>query len=370
MAYHVFIAEDESAIRQSLAQKIDLMPLPLKVQGMADNGKEAAAWLRQYHADILVTDIRMPMKNGLELVEELRQSRNSLHTIVISSYDDFDYVRRCLELGVVDYVLKPVKTKRLEAVMAKTIEVLEKDRLAKASERVIDRLPIKSGLLERWSNCLIGNEQEFESLLDETVGMLELWAEARAELLVPLADRWRGLVSNQLRSEYAGAVEASSDDEKGVLASGFYIDHLQGAATLAEASQAYRMKARHRLKQIAARFSGALDQEEKSAHVKAIDQVKKYIEANYHDKLTVDTLAEHIRFSRSYLSVMFKQTTGMTLGEYMLKVRMEKAQKLLKESKLKNYEISQAVGYEDYVHFSKLFKRFFGFSPKEYKQKI
>lgn len=96
-------------------------------------------------------------------------------------------------------------------------------------------------------------------------------------------------------------------------------------------------------------------------------KVKGDIETRYLD-FDVEEEAEQIHFSRDYLSRVFKKEMGMTVGEYLLKIRMEKARSLLSvPGRYKIYEVCEMVGYNDKVHFSKTFKRYFGISPKEYE---
>ena len=73
--------------------------------------------------------------------------------------------------------------------------------------------------------------------------------------------------------------------------------------------------------------------------------------------------------SSSYLSTRFKKETGMNFTEYLVRYRMNKAEELLKESNLRCREIAEQVGYFDYAHFSKIFKKYIGVSPREYQEK-
>ncbi len=96
-------------------------------------------------------------------------------------------------------------------------------------------------------------------------------------------------------------------------------------------------------------------------------KVKTDIEMHFRD-FDVETEAEKLHFSRDYLSRVFKREMGITIGEYLLKIRMEKARSLLSEpGRYKIYEVCEMAGYNDKVHFSKTFKRYFGVTPKEFQ---
>lgn len=98
--------------------------------------------------------------------------------------------------------------------------------------------------------------------------------------------------------------------------------------------------------------------------------VKQYIKENYSDSnLSVKTIAEHANYSHYYLCNIFKKSTGTTINNYITTVRMEKAKELLKDKKIKLYEVSKSLGYSNPNYFIKLFKKYEGCTPTEYREK-
>lgn len=95
--------------------------------------------------------------------------------------------------------------------------------------------------------------------------------------------------------------------------------------------------------------------------------VLEYINQNYNKELSLTELAEYVGLNRSYLSRLFKEETGMSLINYINKFRIDKAIIYLKESNLKNYEISELVGYQNVEYFNTIFKKITGKSPTELK---
>ncbi len=99
--------------------------------------------------------------------------------------------------------------------------------------------------------------------------------------------------------------------------------------------------------------------------------IKDYIEEHIFDKsLSLTTVAEYAGFNKTYLSGIIKQIYGMTFQNYLTKRRMEKAKLLILTTDMKNYQISEAIGYDDVNYFSTKFKREFHLSPKQYKKKV
>lgn len=99
--------------------------------------------------------------------------------------------------------------------------------------------------------------------------------------------------------------------------------------------------------------------------------VQKYISSNYADKdLSIKKLADVVFLTPTYLSSLYKKKTNKTISEYIVEIRMEKAKALLTDVGLKLYIISDMVGYEDSVYFSKIFKKYTGCTPSSYRDKI
>jgi two-component system response regulator YesN len=101
-----------------------------------------------------------------------------------------------------------------------------------------------------------------------------------------------------------------------------------------------------------------------------INQIKQYIDHHFAEKFTLNELAEQIPMSSSHLMALFKQSTGMTVWNYLMEVRMYRAKLLLLDYRLKIYEIANQVGYENGEHFSRLFKDYYGVTPKEYRKRL
>lgn len=97
-------------------------------------------------------------------------------------------------------------------------------------------------------------------------------------------------------------------------------------------------------------------------------QVMSYIKHNYRNSITLEDIADSVHLSPNYLSGLFRKTIGITITEYLMSVRMRNAIVYLINSDKTIQEISEAVGYNSYEHFERLFKRRFGISPKEFRQ--
>lgn len=104
--YTVLIADDEAIVRMMLSSMIDWDEMELKLAACVSNGREALAYLEQHPVDILITDIQMPVIDGLELIRRVKEFHTQPEILVLSAYNDFPYVRQAFKLGIYDYCLK------------------------------------------------------------------------------------------------------------------------------------------------------------------------------------------------------------------------------------------------------------------------
>lgn len=100
-----------------------------------------------------------------------------------------------------------------------------------------------------------------------------------------------------------------------------------------------------------------------------VSEIVMYINQNYMEPLTLDTLSENFFISRYHLSRIFKETTGFSFVEYLNSIRIKEAQILLKDDKQKIIDIAQKVGYGSISHFGRVFKATTGVSPHDYRKK-
>ena len=108
----------------------------------------------------------------------------------------------------------------------------------------------------------------------------------------------------------------------------------------------------------------------KSKDKSFVEDVKRYIQANYDKDLSIRELAEVACVSQNYFSAMFKKETGENYKTYLTGIRMEKAMEFLQETELKTYEIGEKVGYNNVRRFVDAFKQKYGMTPMEYKKTI
>lgn len=153
--FTALIAEDSKPILRNIKALLESSDLPVQIAATAFNGEDALAYIRQHPVDILLTDIKMPKLDGLGLIEQAKQLYPALKVVLISSYSDFEYTRKAINLQVFDYLLKPVERSQLLDVMARVIDSL-------AERREVGLEPLKGIVAPRFMAGLRLSPEFFE----------------------------------------------------------------------------------------------------------------------------------------------------------------------------------------------------------------
>jgi two-component system, response regulator YesN len=124
----VIITDDEIQIRKGLRMKVDWEEEGFQIVGEASNGRDTLELLGTMDIDLVITDMRMPIMDGMELARRCQQEFPKVKVIVLSGYSDFEYVRGSMKEGVKDYLLKPVAPDELVEALRKIRKEIEEER--------------------------------------------------------------------------------------------------------------------------------------------------------------------------------------------------------------------------------------------------
>lgn len=155
--FKLLIADDEEIVIEGIKSSINWSDYDIEVVGTAKNGSEALKLAQELKPDIIISDIKMPGINGLELIEELKTFLPDVKVILISAYEEFDYAKQAISLGVNSFLSKPVKRAEVidEVCKIKAIlenEIHERETAERLQQRFLENLPI---LREHFLNSLI-----------------------------------------------------------------------------------------------------------------------------------------------------------------------------------------------------------------------
>ena len=131
--YSVYIVDDKKLIRESLEKTVDWAAHDFQVVGSAGDGITAEEEIRRLRPNVVISDIRMPGKDGFELSRKVAQILPETKVIIITGFDRFEYAQKSLRVGAVDVILKPIRNEDIEAALQKAKGLIEQGRLSQAS---------------------------------------------------------------------------------------------------------------------------------------------------------------------------------------------------------------------------------------------
>ena len=126
--YKILIVEDEALLRKGLIFSMDFNSLNTVVVGESENGLEGIKQIEKLNPDIVITDITMPFKSGLEMIEETKE-KYGYSAIILSGFNEFEYAKKAINFGVSEYILKPVNHEELKKAIIKSIKSIEMKNL-------------------------------------------------------------------------------------------------------------------------------------------------------------------------------------------------------------------------------------------------
>ncbi|MCI5838937.1 MAG: response regulator [Peptoniphilaceae bacterium] len=166
----VLIVEDEKLIKEKLVHFPDYESLKMKVVAVANNGKEGMDYIKKLNPDIVISDIKMPLMTGLDMIENTLEY--DYVAIIISGFNEFDFAKRAIKYGVSDYILKPIDIDELTNSLKNAKEILEMRKIYREENYKIDLLNVgkkqkdKNELVEKMILYIKDNYEEKISISD------------------------------------------------------------------------------------------------------------------------------------------------------------------------------------------------------------
>lgn len=390
---NIVIADDESMVRSFIANMLRDTNVLYSIWE-AEDGEEVIHFLNQHTVNLVISDIRMPCMDGLQLAEYMREHFPEIPLILLTGFDDFQYAVHALRNGVAEYLLKPVSQETLLATVAaqeqKQAELKNEwqlDQLRErntASYRLRDLLyevsiPYYDELIFPADNHLLlcsfmpnpGHGWQTRTLLlsikncfeeaSDSPGLIYAIAEEKHVVVVLFFDpSLEAKLCVQWTERTAKTIEQLLKAEL-KLSVGGTCEALSGLKNLYDTS----------LSGLGLNSGSELPVEKSPAN--AVHRLVRFalhrISTDYDKELTLASLADTLQTNPNYLSNLFKTEMGQTFTQYLIAFRMQHAQKLLVETNLYIYEVCSRVGYTDQAYFNRIFKNVVGMTPYEYRER-
>ncbi|MEG1742097.1 MAG: response regulator, partial [Acetivibrio sp.] len=125
----IVIVEDETPIREGMGKILAKIKPEYEVVGKASDGNEGFLLIENMQPDLVITDIKMPNMDGLAMLQKLRQQGIHCKTVVLTAYADFDYAKQAIELGIENYLLKPIKILELKKTLQQVEDAIAREQM-------------------------------------------------------------------------------------------------------------------------------------------------------------------------------------------------------------------------------------------------
>lgn len=343
----VLLVDDEPWNRDMIRTLGQWEQLGLNIVGEAGDGIEAVRLTEVLQPDIIITDMRMPAADGVELLRILNDRFPDIRTIVISGYDDFNYARHALKYRVIDYLLKPIDPVELNATLQKC-----KTELQNRTTSALELLDLE------FSQRLAGYKQRLRSHFDELnrEAIINVFRQLQQDMVEDAGKRKLVRIVQELllhlKELLAAAMPGAEQQQFKVI-----------AQTLSSVEAAV-----HDVQQYYVQALDTLVQHRKFRNKLNLEEVRQYIVQHFNEQVTLEFLASVFFVSKEYLSKAFKQEYGLNVTDYILQLRMEKARQWITEDQFPIKIVSDMAGYEDVSYFYRVFKKYFGIAPGEMRK--
>jgi YesN/AraC family two-component response regulator len=360
MGLTVLIADDETMPRTVLRNHLPWEQLGVTNIVEASDGDEAVEQARICHPDILISDVKMPRKTGLEAAEAVRSFCPGCQFVFLSGYSDKDYLKGAIRLKAASYVEKPIDLEELTQVLMEIVrekQLLEsftpRSLLAQPSEE--NNCPTEGKAkadqqLSALDSLIRHREKEkTEAALGRLYRELARCADSNPEYLRQMYCQILFLFLNAAQTYNVAAITRRADYLLYLAIQQETPEQLWGV--LLQTARDYFSTAEPKETDIASRVEQIL--------------VRRHTDCT----LAVQDVASELGYTNTYLCAAYKKSCGKTVNQRLTELRVMHAKELLAGSGKKLYEVARSVGYSDGKYFAKLFTRETGLTPKEYREK-
>ena len=423
--YKVLLVDDEYMITEGLKRLIPFDKWDMEVVATANHADDALDYVREHPVDIVISDVNMPDKTGLEMIQEMKDLLPDAYYILLSGYQEFDYVKKAMNLNVVDYLVKPVDKVELERLLEKIASQLgEQSHEPEILSQQLDEEAFKTHLSQK-ENWWIGLSKEKQGnfvipyyVLGQDWQIILADQEFEGLLVMPFEapyqanfEKWKFNVEKAL---FYGTVNLDQSESLFSYYEPIYRVIIQGnlqqiieELTLLEKIVLENTPRVSITKQLFTQF--VMDVFHLFEHLKADDMtdivknihaittfedlvaytketltsffgqyrmnenvvsVLEAIGRDYQKELSLKDISKDLFINPVYLGQLIKKETNSTFAELLNKQRIKAAQQLLLSTNDSIEDICYTVGYSNVGYFYKVFRKLCGKSPKAYRKQV
>ena len=423
--YKVLLVDDEYMITEGLKRLIPFDKWDMEVVATANHADDALDYVQEHPVDIVISDVNMPDKTGLEMIGEMKDLLPDAYYILLSGYQEFDYVKKAMNLNVVDYLVKPVDKVELGHLLEKIVTQLrEKVQEPETLSQQLDEEAFKAHLTQK-ENWWIGLSKEKQGNF-----VIPYYVLGQDWQIVLADQEFEGLLAMPFEAPYQANFEKwKRDVEKTLFYGSVNLDQSESLFSYYE--PIYRVIIQGNLQQIIDELTlleqivlentprvsitkqlftqFVMDVFHLFEHLKADDMtdivknihaittfedlvaytketltsffgqyrmnenvvsVLEVIGRDYKKELSLKDISKDLFINPVYLGQLIKKETNSTFAELLNKQRIKAAQQLLLSTNDSIEDICYTVGYSNVGYFYKVFRKLCGKSPKAYRKQI
>jgi Response regulator containing CheY-like receiver domain and AraC-type DNA-binding domain len=327
------------------------------IEAEAEDGLDALNKLVSNSIDVIITDIKMPNMDGIELLRNISERGLCPVTVLLSDFTEYEYARKGFLYGAFDYIGKPVDEKEMAVLFSRISRHLDEIQIEKRKRMELqvfaeDASVITSDIKQVIKQIKNGSDEATLSaskLIDMICG---LYSGDHSRIFNLLKNTMHEICEETIQVYPWIDMFLDIDELKSTDYTSF--DDLDGI----------KESEKNKLEELAwmiRKLTGSHNNE-------IVGQACEYVLTHVNEEISVKQLSEKLFINKSYLSEVFKQNYGMTVLHYINMVKMERAKKLLQEGSLKNYQVADILGFKDYEYFGQLFRKHNGVLPSNYKK--
>ncbi|MDF1493416.1 response regulator transcription factor [Caproiciproducens sp. CPB-2] len=355
--YRVLLVDDRDIFLMELKRlKVWGNISGFEVAGKANNGRQAMEMLKSSSYDLVLTDIRMPVVDGLQLLRVINQENLCSCVVLLSEYSEFNYARQGIVLGAFDYLVKPPSREKLLELFRRAHRFLETRK--KGEDAYGNPLETDFG----WAYPSAEEKRVVDGFLNRSPDTAQIFESAVKSVYTMMGDNMikadilvRKLYHHIIEEVYSKIPWLSDFIDIRFFDATEYLQE-SGPDTYKE----YYCGKITFLLNFIRRYQPEVENG-------TISEICAYILGHSEDDIKLKVLAEKFYINNTYLSNTFVVKTGMHYNSFVTMVKMARAEYLFKNTDLKTYEICYQLGYHDINYFSRLFKSYIGKSPAEYR---
>lgn len=342
----VLLVDDDYIALEGLRNMLHWDKFDGQVTGCVSDGIEALSVIQQQLPDVVISDIKMPRMDGIELARYLYTNHRNVRIILLSGHGEFEYAQKALQYRVFSYILKPVTRNKIEELEEQLTHISAELK----AKNILRNLPSNDALQERIVAILNkGNIKEFQELVcsgDIAAALLNDKEGALGIIFLNWLFSYQKeigkntLILSELKKKYFEEywTRKSSQERIDFLVSCYY-------------------------------DTMSYNETQKGEYIKpVISRCIQIIQERFTDPFfNISQLADQVNISPPYLSTIFKKYTGQNISSYLSQQRLIHAQDLLKDISIPIQDVCVQSGYEDPHYFARFFKNKTGITPSEYR---